>query len=186
MMIGASAFLGRINSLHTYIFWTGGFLHCQVGRIGQWWLGAGKGGHNLPTLYLCLLPSHLHTFHQGTGRDCGLYFEACHWTSSMLPRRTSQVRPLSWQFLRFPCRLHAYCCPIQGGCAPCSHKILYLSVICYFNSCRFLHFIDWNLRWATTLSLRFRYSEMNIREKPKKNVSIIATSSYDTFLLYPS
>ena len=37
-----------------------------------------------------------------------------------------------------------------------------------------------------SLSLRFRYSEMNIREKPKKNVSIIATSSYDTFLLYPS
>jgi len=35
-------------------------------------------------------------------------------------------------------------------------------------------------------SLRFRYSEMNIREKPKKNVSIIATSSYDTFLLCPS
>ena len=35
-------------------------------------------------------------------------------------------------------------------------------------------------------SLRFRYSEMNIREKSKKIVSIIATSSYDTFLLYPS
>lgn len=36
------------------------------------------------------------------------------------------------------------------------------------------------------LSLRFRYSEMNIRGKPKKIVSIIATSSYNTFLLYPS
>ena len=41
-------------------------------------------------------------------------------------------------------------------------------------------------RGFESLSLRFRYSEMNIREKPKKNVSIIATSSYDTFLLYPS
>ena len=39
-------------------------------------------------------------------------------------------------------------------------------------------------RGFESLSLRFRYSEMNIREKPKKNVSIIATSSYDTFLLY--
>ena len=37
---------------------------------------------------------------------------------------------------------------------------------------------------STSLSLRFRYSEMNIREKSKKIVSIIATSSYDTFLLY--
>jgi len=27
---------------------------------------------------------------------------------------------------------------------------------------------------------------MNIRGDPKKTVSIIATSSYDTFLLYPS
>ena len=41
-------------------------------------------------------------------------------------------------------------------------------------------------RGFESLSLRFRYSEMNIREKPKKNVSIIATSSYDTFLLCPS
>ena len=41
-------------------------------------------------------------------------------------------------------------------------------------------------RGFESLSLRFRYFEMNIREKPKKNVSIIATSSYDTFLLYPS
>ena len=41
-------------------------------------------------------------------------------------------------------------------------------------------------RGFESLSLRFRYSEMNIRGKPKKIVSIIATSSYDTFLLYPS
>ena len=41
-------------------------------------------------------------------------------------------------------------------------------------------------RGFESLSLRFRYSEMNIREKSKKIVSIIATSSYDTFLLYPS
>ena len=39
-------------------------------------------------------------------------------------------------------------------------------------------------RGFESLSLRFRYSEMNIREKSKKIVSIIATSSYDTFLLY--
>ena len=39
-------------------------------------------------------------------------------------------------------------------------------------------------RGFESLSLRFRYSEMNIREKFKKIVSIIATSSYDTFLLY--
>ena len=41
-------------------------------------------------------------------------------------------------------------------------------------------------RGFESLSLRFRYSEMNIRGDPKKTVSIIATSSYDTFLLYPS
>ena len=41
-------------------------------------------------------------------------------------------------------------------------------------------------RGFESLSLRFRYSEMNIRGKPKKIVSIIATSSYDTFILYPS
>lgn len=43
-----------------------------------------------------------------------------------------------------------------------------------------------DVRKFKILSLRFRYSEMNIREKSKKIVSIIATSSYDTFLLYPS
>ena len=41
-------------------------------------------------------------------------------------------------------------------------------------------------RGFESLSLRFRYSEQTNREILTKNVSIIATSSYDTFLLYPS
>lgn len=71
---------------------------------------------------------------------------------------------------------------------------LYLSlVVLLMMLCFHIHtsFIDYLLSFCDArklifLSLRFRYSEMNIREKPKKNVSIIATSSYDTFLLYPS
>ena len=39
-------------------------------------------------------------------------------------------------------------------------------------------------RGFESLSLRFRYSEQTNREILTKNVSIIATSSYDTFLLY--
>ena len=100
----------------------------------------------------------------------------------MLHRRTSQILHPSWQCLHFPYEQPAYCYPNQGDCAdsPCWSSFLVYSSY----SCRFLHFTDWYIRRFTSLSLRRKYSGEDFRKHFTKSVSIVASISCDTFVLY--